>query len=250
VEALRLVGILVFLVTSFAVGVRLLVLALHTRQIPELLLGLALFASGALGGILYFVGTSYAEQLGATGPWVRGGGRLFLSTGSLALWAFTWQVFRPDRRWAAALVVVAGSAITVSFVGEGIVSGFSGGNFDTLWAWLGFLARGLAYLWASIESWRYLLPQRRRLRIGLGDPLVADRFQLWGISTLAALGIYGVALANLLGDTVPDLAGGVFESTWALLTSALGLVSGVCVWLAFLPPDRYRRWIASQPTST
>jgi hypothetical protein len=250
VEALRLVGILVFLLTSFAVGVRLLALATRTRQVPELLLGLTLFASGALGGIFYFVGTSYAEQLGVAGPWVRGGGRLFLSAGSLALWAFTWQVFRPDRRWAAVLVGVAGSAIAVGFVGEGLVSGFSGGSFDTLWAWLGFLARALAYLWASIESRRYFLLLRRRLRIGLGDPLVVNRFKLWGISVSAALGIYGVALANLVGDTVPDLAGGVFEPTWALLTSALGLVSGVCVWLAFLPPDRYRRWIASHSTST
>jgi hypothetical protein len=245
-----LVGVLVFLLTSFAVGVRLLVLAAHTRKVPELLLGLTLFASGALGGILYFIGTSYAEQLGTAGPWVRGGGRLFLSAGALALWAFTWQVFRRGHRWAAVLVGVAGSAIAVGFVGEGIVSGFSGENFDTLWAWLGFLGRGLAYLWASIESQRYFLLLRRRLRIGIGDPLVVDRFRLWGISTLAALGIYGVALANLLGNTVPDLAGGVFESTWALLTSALGLVSGVCVWLAFLPPDRYRRWIVSHSPST
>jgi hypothetical protein len=53
-----------------------------------------------------------------------------------------------------------------------------------------------------------------------------------------------VALANLLDHSAHDVAAGMFSPTWALLTSVLGLTSGVCLWLAFLAPAGYRRWIA------
>ncbi|GAF95123.1 unnamed protein product, partial [marine sediment metagenome] len=96
-DASRLFGVAIFLVTCLAVGIRLLVLAARTRQGPELALGLTLFASGGLGGILYFLGTSRAEELGEFAVWVRGSGRLCLTAGALTLWGFTWRVFRPGK---------------------------------------------------------------------------------------------------------------------------------------------------------
>jgi len=244
-EALRLFGVGAFLVACLAVGIRLLVLAARTRQMPEAALGLTLFASGGLGGILYFVGTSHAEGLGGLAIWVRGAGRLCLSAGALTLWGFTWRVFRSDSRWAAGLFSLALCGVVAGFVGEGFVTGFGGGGFDAVWSQLGILARGLAYLWAAIESFRYFALLRRRLRIGLADPLLVNRFLLWGIATSAAFGIYAVALVNLLGSTSQDVAAGVFRPTWALLTSALGLTAAVCTWLAFLAPARYRHWTES-----
>jgi hypothetical protein len=244
-EALRLFGVGIFLVTSLAVGTRLLVLAARTRQMPELALGVTLFASGGLGGILYFLGTSRAEELGALAVWVRGGGRLCLSAGALTLWGFTWRVFRPDSRWAAALFSLAASAVVAGFVGEGLATGSSGGNFDAVWSRLGVVARGLAFLWAAIESFRYFGLLRRRLRVGLADPVMVNRFLVWGIATSTAFGIYAVALVNLLESSAHDVAAGVFRPSWALLTSVLGITSGVCTWLSFLAPAPYRRWLES-----
>ncbi len=244
-EALRLFGVGIFLVTCLAVGIRLLVLAARTRQMPELALGVTLFASGGLGGILYFLGTSRAEELGALAVWVRGGGRLCRSAGALTRWGFTWRVFRPGRRWAAALFSVAVCAVVAGFVGEGFATGFSGGSFDAVWSQLGILARGLAFLWAAVESFLYFDLLRRRLRVGLADPVVVNRFLLWGIATSTAFGIYAVALVNLLHSPTHDVAAGVFGPTWALLTSVLGLTSAVCTWLAFLAPAPYRRWLES-----
>jgi hypothetical protein len=236
-------------VASLAVGARLLALAARTRQLPELALGSTLFVAGGLGGILYFLGTSHASDLGALALWVRGLGRLCLSVGALCLWGFTWRVFQPGNRAATGLFCLAASAIVVGFAGEALAGGFRGGNFDTVWSGLGFVARGLAYCWAALESLRYFGLMRRRLRIGLADPLLVNRFLLWGIATTAAFGIYLVALINLLVDSTHDLAAGVFSPTWALLTAVLGLSSGVCLWLAFLAPASYRRWITSPATN-
>jgi hypothetical protein len=235
----------IFLVASLAVGARLLALAARTRELPELALGSTLFIAGGLGGILYFLGTSHSSDLGALGLWVRGLGRLCLSVGALSLWGFTWRVFRPGNRAATALFCLAACAIAIGFAGEALAGGFRGGNFDTVWSCLGFVARGLAYCWASLESLRYFGLMRRRFRIGLADPLLVNRFLLWGIATTAAFGIYVVALINLLDHSAHDVAAGVFSPTWALSTSVLGLTSGVCLWLAFLAPAGYRRWIAS-----
>jgi hypothetical protein len=131
------------------------------------------------------------------------------------------------------------------FVGEGFTTGFGGGNFDAVWSQLGVLARGLAFLWAAIESFRYFGLLRRRLRVGLADPVLVNRFLLWGIATSTAFGIYALALVNLLESSTHDVAAGVFGPTWALLTSVLGITSGVCTWLAFLAPTPYRRWLES-----
>jgi hypothetical protein len=222
-----------------------LLLAARTRELPELALGSTLFLAGGLGGILYFLGASDVSGLGALALWARGLGRLCLSIGALSLWCFTWRVFRPGNRAATALFCLAASGIVAGFAGEALGSGFRGGNFDTVWSCLGFVARGLAYCWAALESLRYFALLRRRLRIGLADPLLANRFLLWGIATSAAFGIYVVALANLFDHSTHDVAAGVFSPTWALLTSVLGLTSGVCLWLAFLAPAAYRRRIAS-----
>ncbi len=244
-ETLRMLGVGAFLVSCLVVGIRLLLLAARTRQTPELALGLTLFMSGGLGGILYFLGTNRAEELGALAPWVAGCGRLCLSVGALTLWGFTWRVFRPGSGWAAALFALATCVVVMGFVGEALTTGFGVGRIDVLWSRLGVLARGLAYLWAAIESLRYFVALRRRIRIGLGDPVVMNRFLLWGIATSAASGIYAVALVNLFQTSAHDIAAGMFRPTWALLTSGLGLTSAVCTWLAFLAPARYRRWLES-----
>ena len=46
--------------------------------------------------------------------------------------------------------------------------------------WLGWAGRTGAMLWVAIESFRYYGQQRRRLRIGLADPILSNRFLLRG----------------------------------------------------------------------
>jgi hypothetical protein len=247
VEFVRIFGLGVFLFTCFAVGGKMLLLARRTRRVPELALGLALFLSGGLGGILLFVGQSRAEELGDFTLGIRGAGVLCLSAGAIALWCFTWRVFRSQAGWAAALFAVMCAAVVAGFLGEAITGDFATRRFANAWSWLGLSARSLAYLWAGLESLRYHRVMCRRLQLGLADPLIVNRFLLWGIGALAAWGIYGVVILNIVTGRADAADAGVFHSTVpALVTSLLGCTSGATMGLAFFAPPMYHRWIQAR----
>jgi hypothetical protein len=243
-ELLRLFGVGVFLVTCLAVGGKMLLLGRRTHRAPEITLGLSLFLSGGLGGILLFVGQSRAEDLGSLASGIRGAGLFCLSAGAIALWCFTWRVFRPQARRAAALFAVGCAAVVSGFLGEAIAGDFATDRFANVWSWVGLCGRSLAYLWAGLESLRYYQLMRRRLRLGLANRLIANRFLLWGIGALAAWGIYGVVLVNIFAGAADAVDAGVFHSTLpALITSLLGCTAGAAVGLAFFAPPAYHRWI-------
>jgi hypothetical protein len=88
---------------------------------------------------------------------------------------------------------------------------------------------------------RYHRQLRRRLALGMADPLVANRVLLWAIYALSATFVvavqafYHLTLGNTLGHPVP------------LLASALGgSLSSVAVYLAFLPPASYLRLVQAR----
>jgi hypothetical protein len=59
----------------------------------------------------------------------------------------------------------------------------------------------------------------------------------------------GATTAMLVIALFTNLTRGVLVFAWApalLLVSVLGLVGSAALWLAFLPPARYARWIAEK----
>jgi hypothetical protein len=110
-------------------------------------------------------------------------------------------------------------------------------------AWLGRWAPNLgmlaAYGGSSVAPLHYAALMRRRAQIGLGDALVANRMQLWGIGTGA---VAGVALLHLVAalfgahELPPSLVG---------VVSSLVLVAAIAEWFAFFPPRFYRRRFAT-----
>ena len=79
---------------------------------------------------------------------------------------------------------------------------------------------------------------RPRVCIGIGDPLVANRFLLWGSGTLATLLVTPLCIGMQLF--------GHYELPASLLgvASTLVLVSAIAEWLAFRPPRSYRERFA------
>ena len=82
---------------------------------------------------------------------------------------------------------------------------------------------------------------RRRVRLGIGDPAVCDRFLLCGGMALCATsGIVLNAVAIAFGvDTYND-AGVLIAS------SATGLGQAVLMVLAFAPPRSYVAWVQTR----
>ncbi len=93
--------------------------------------------------------------------------------------------------------------------------------------------------WAGVESIRYFGLLRKRLALGLADPIVADRFRLWGLAILSAdaITVFGIGF-NLMGQTITSSPIG------AVLVGGFGLATGACLWLAFIPPQAYLERIA------
>jgi hypothetical protein len=233
VLALRLLGaisVAVFTLTILIVGVRLLLLARRTGKPPELWLGLAMSVP-VVGNVVVVVGLD-AGLPDALGWPIAAVGSLIINLGFAAIGAFNWQVYRPGARWARRLtwaIVVAAVAMPATSLFLPHTAG------QSLMYWPEFGLRAGCYLWGAGEAFRYFRVMQRRVRFGLGDPLVANRFLLWGLGC-------GFGLLMLIGLTVGRVpASGDVRSAIEAAGAAFGLPAAVCIWLAFFGPAWYRR---------
>jgi hypothetical protein len=226
-----------------AVGIRLLLLARHTRELPDFIVAFSLFDLSAIAYPLILLANLADVSLSVAKT------ASILSTLALALgWAgvfvFTQRVFRPGETWALALAWCG-----LGMLSYGAVSGLayldraadraalSSPDSPVIWVQV---AAVLVYAWTTAEGFLAFRQARRRLRLGLADPLVVNRFLLWGV----------IGLASLL-STAPSLiialSGGedALGAVPRLCTAAGGITASIALQLAFLPPARYRAWIAS-----
>ena len=242
-SALALPGFLAFFAVALVVGLRLLALAARTRQLPELLMGVGVLGIGPLGfgGIVLALGL--AHDAPAASRFTAGAASAAIGAGVAAKYLFNWRIYRPTSPVAAAAALVGIAGIAAALVAEGLATGFA----TEAWRGTGWhLARSAlqvgCLLWGASEALVYWGKMRRRVRVGLADPLVANRFLLWAIGAGAA----GLGSAN---GTVAQLATGrpPLEQTWVTTSSSLhGLVSAGALWLAFVPPAVWRRRVRSR----
>ena len=228
------------IVADGVVGVRLLMLARRTRLVPELCFGLSFLFLGVVGYPLS-IAARKAAMAGMPVPQLLPSALLFQDLSALTMFIATWQTFRPLQRWLR-LVMWSGVAVfAASLLGDSVTSGawaFRDGGF---WYELGFWARASAFVWAAIEADRYHRTMQRRLKLGLADPVVTDRFRLWTISSYAICAAFLIFyLGRLFADNVAT------SIPVILATSVAGFVAGVTVWLAFVPPKAYVALVRKQ----
>jgi hypothetical protein len=227
------IGVLVMIVADGVVGVRLLLLARRTRQLPELCFGLSFLLLGVLGYPLSIMARK-AAMAGAPVPGLLPTAFLFQDLASLAMFVATWQTFRPAARWPRYVVGAGVAAFAASLLGDSVVARAWLLRDGGVWYELGFWARAGSFLFAAVEASRYYQAMRRRSRLGLADPIVTDRFRLWALSSSAISAAFlifymGRWWAENVATSLPVLAA----------TSVAGLIAGGTVWLAFLPPAAY-----------
>jgi len=231
-----LLGFAAFTLVSFAVGFRLLWLGHRTGGVPELAIGGSFVLGGGVAGVLGVVVPAFAGlESAATAPSLLISS-LALQLGVSLLGYFTWYVFRRGESWAAALLGVCVAGLTLSFLGQLATSDFDprqSGPFE----WAGLFFRVVVYAWGLTESTREYVAAKRRCAIGLADPLVANRFLLWavGLGAILAVWLYS-AMQMATGRT----AGFDF-----VVIALLGFTCAGALWLAFFPPDSYRRRFAA-----
>lgn len=230
--------ILLFTGLTLLAGGRLLLLWRETRKLPELLiavliLGVGTFAVGVGSSLRLLLAPGSLRDAALFVPVIGA------DVGMAALCLFTWRVYRPSSRVAgaaaAALVsVMAGLLLYAALHGSPQVLEASGVSPIVSCVYTGVMA------WSAAEALLYWSAMRRRLRIGLADPMVTNRVLLWGVATgTAATGIaIGAVARHWLG--IID-----YERSWVALSYAgFGMAAAIAFWLAFKPPRAYARWVA------
>jgi hypothetical protein len=214
----------------------LLRLAARTGKRPERLLGLT-FACMGISYLLYEV--PYPLGLAAHELAFIVAGRLVYGAGCIAIALFTRAVFRARERWAGVAVWACAAVMLSGFAVSCATGNAAGDSLEDPGFWLEWTAQMFPALWLTAEGFLNRRSARRRLRIGLGDPHVYNRFLLWTLFGLAQLGsgfgmlwMYAAYAAEGYVSTEMDLMLGGFE-----------LASLALVWLAFAAPAFYRRWI-------
>jgi len=236
VIALVGVAMVAFVVTCSAVGLRLLWLANAGGGRPAWLCGHGFSLIALIGfplGVLSGLGVVPVGQVHLPLCAVSLLANL-LGIGSFFL--FTVSVFRPGALWAHTLAgaAIAGAAMS----GTGIVAAIatspsSASSFQVTWGWAATF-QGICVLcfgWMAVEGLREWWMSRRRLALGLCDPVVSHRLLMWGLfgvsTTLLCLVLAGVMLSGQPTATSP----------LAQVSQALfGFLSSAAAALAFFPP--------------
>ena len=244
------------LVLSAIIGVRLLRLARNASAGPEIWLALYFLVAAFLGmGLSNFVYMSWADAAMALPDDVsRVLNALYIfgtTAGMGCLYVFTWLTFRRDDAWARVLVGTVAVVMVAGYVGIAMSGDFTLSLVPGAAYWITWAARTSVFLWLLIESFRYWSLLRRRLRLGLADPLVANRFLLWGIwsSVMLLTGLID-PLARLWyvlnvgagSQWVPELARPIAVML-VTVSSGLLLLAVITLYLTFFPTQRFRCWV-------
>jgi len=229
-------------VTSIAVSTFYLIashrfLRLHGRtgMRPELWLGLYFALTG-----LYYLGLNLPSLVGLD-SWPPVVGVVFewvYVLGVFPYLLFIRSAFRPSSSWADFAVGICSAFLLI-----GTVLGTRNGPMDFSLANPYFLAQWIGYTipcaWICCEASSLRRGAKKRARIGLCPPVVANRYLL-----LALFG--GFQLLACFADLAwaNDIGANQTVSTASDLLLGFAEIASVSVlWLAFFPPLLYTDWI-------
>jgi hypothetical protein len=230
VEWATQLGLLLFLVSSGLAGGRLLWRGFRTGGVDESLLGVTYFVGGALGYVPLVLVVTGATPDEWTRP-LRALGHLNLELSALALYAFDRRVFRPDSRAAGAAALVCCAGLAAGWLGLVLIDGLRGRAMDGSAAyWFDFWVRAGAYAWATLESFLQHDRARRRRALGLAEPVIVNRFLLWGVAMGAITGMFVNGLVSHAFSPRP---------LSQLVDGILATIASASIWLTFFAPRRY-----------
>lgn len=238
-QALQAFAGMLYMLTMAILGCRLLYLAWRSRARPELYLGGSLIVGGVLGACLEAAGLAGARDLE---PQVVAGlllaGKCCGVLGVLCQALFVRSVFRPGVAWAGALTAGLVTWQIGCILGLAASGTFSTGVQPPFWIVIEFIGRVATPAWLVFEGARYYGMMKKRLALGLADPVVTDRFRLWAMGGLCGMVILTTSLPPSFVD--PDRHEALLAVDM-LIFAAAGVASCIYYGLTFFPPAAYRR---------
>jgi len=237
IEILGALGLLAFAVSSVSVGVRCTLRGLKTGAAPELSVGIGFLVGVLVGYLPESVVTStelFSAEASKTILMVT---QIAIRVAAICVMVFTVSVFNRRRPLGMGLCVGILAALVASWIAFPHYVTYADGPDDLFWYEVFSIARSVAVAWGAAESLAYYRKCVRRRSIGLADPMVTNRFLLWGIGLVSLTGLMASTTLAKLAGIDPTAYG------WVLLESTLGLIGAVSLWLAFFPADAFRRLI-------
>jgi hypothetical protein len=220
-------------------SLRLFRRAAQARSLPEALVGVYFLAAPFAIAI-----TIRVDRFDAAGAAVaRTVANGLFTLGGVALLLFAWRVFRPADGWARTLACVGSLALVALWA-----SAIAAGAYDAASFFL-LLPALASYFWVFVESVHYYQLMRRRARLMLADPVLTNRFLLFaiwtgGVVAITVLSVAG-ALFQLWKGSFHD-GGGLGDPILLGVTRVLAVPIATAIWLTFLAPARYHRWLMSR----
>jgi hypothetical protein len=228
----QLFGYAAFILASMILGTRLIRLWQRSREWPELVIGASFWLAGALGYIAWLaiavlIGKSAAPE---TIQAVAGAGLTCMVAGAISNGVGTLLVFRPGARWAVAWVATVGIAMSASLIAYAMSPAEE--SRPLFWRTIA-LALPL-YTWGAAEAIVLSVMLHRRARLGLVDPMVANRTMQFGISGAAVVVSIAISYLSQL------YYGGAPPPVIPTAAAAMLMVGAGSIWFGFFPPAFYR----------
>jgi len=238
VEESAYIGGVIVCLGYLVAGARLGLLSMRTGEAPEQLLAVTF----GLWGLAYVCSQIplVFENESLFVP-LYTAGRLFTDAGTVASALFLRLVFRPGSRVATGLVVGIAAGLALGIAGSGWMGDWA--SIDPLrnpWWWLEWSAIVVSVSWIGVEGFHHYGMSIRRRRLGLCSSLDCNRYLLWGLAG-AVWTIYELVYPV---QQIEFRVTGVYSASLDAIASALEIFPIAFIWLIFLPPAVYQRWVA------
>ena len=243
-QLFALVGVSAYCLVSLVVGVRLLLLSRRTGERPERLIGLAFISGGAVGYTLSVVSIQLQESDPELSRTLYYLGMPMIAFGAACLYRFWQQVYHPSDRMAAWTCYAGIAAMFGALAAQWATSSVGDPAGENPWYRVQLFVHSGAYAMNVWANARFYAALRRRIPIGLADPIVANRVMLWAAASGIVVAQYLYSIALIL-----SAAPGERISANPAIISVLGLAASALIVLAFFPPASYQRFIASRARS-
>jgi hypothetical protein len=223
------------------VGVRLLLRARSNRGVPELLLG-AFFTPLAIAIPFLNATSTVAGMQAQHATSYLAVGHCLGNFGFACLYVFTWRSFGTDSRWRGIFAALGIAGLVGSWIAQVAIDGFNVANGPAVLT--SAFIRMVAVYWAFGEALHFYGRMRRRLKLGLADPITTNRFLLWSIWTglfatimLGAVGMRTLLLVAPTASVTPETV----VQTFRIFGAIAAIVASGALWLNFFPPASYER---------
>ena len=234
-----LAGKLLFGIVALCAGIRL---ARITREEGTLTVhswASAMIFIGGFGLAGFALGPRLAEFSKATALCIMLGSDALERLALIALAVFIWRTFG-IQSFPRALVL--GASVTV-VIGDWLYTLFTQRWPDSVLPWRASVASQIVFsvpfIWSTVEPALEHLRSRRRLALGLVDPVITNRLLLWtmGCACFSIICFLGTGATAAAAETL-------LYSTLRVVQGILYALVAVLVILSLFPPTMYVDWIS------